>query len=72
MEYDPKEILHQVFPGMNEEDLAELASVATLNTYPPGTILCHEGRVEDTFYIVVAGQAEVCKHIEENVFRVLQ
>jgi signal transduction histidine kinase len=71
MEYDPKEILHQVFPGMNEEDLAELASVATLNTYPPGTILCHEGRVEDTFYIVVAGQAEVCKHIEENVFRVL-
>jgi signal transduction histidine kinase len=71
MEYDPREILHRVFPRMNEADLAELASVATLNTYPPGTILCHEGRVEDTFYIVVAGRAEVCKHIEENVFRVL-
>jgi signal transduction histidine kinase len=71
MEYDPKEILHQVFPGLSEEDLAELSTVATLKTYPPGTILCHEGRVEDTFYIVVAGRAEVCKQLEENVFRVL-
>jgi signal transduction histidine kinase len=71
IEYDPKEILHQVFPGLSEEDLTELSTVATLKTYPPGTILCHEGRVEDTFYIVVAGRAEVCKHLEENVFRVL-
>jgi signal transduction histidine kinase len=71
IEHDPKEILHQVFPGLSEEDLAELSTVATLKTYPPGTILCHEGRVEDTFYIVVAGRTEVCKHVEESVFRVL-
>jgi CRP-like cAMP-binding protein len=52
------EILHQVFPGLSEEDLAELASVAELRTYPPGTILCHEGRAEEVFYVIVSGRLQ--------------
>ena len=60
------EILHQVFPGLEEEDLAELASVAQLRTYPPDTILCHEGYVEETFYVIVEGRAEVSKYIEKK------
>lgn len=58
------EILHQVFPDLDEKGLAELASVAHLHTYPPGTILCHEGCIEDTFYIIVDGRAEVCNRFE--------
>ncbi len=65
------EILHQVFPGLGEDGLAELASVAQLRTYPPDTILCHEGRVEETFYVIVKGRAEVSKHIEKDLQRVL-
>jgi signal transduction histidine kinase len=65
------EILHQVFPGLGEEELAELASVAELRTYPPGTILCHEGRAEDIFYVIVSGRAEVSKYIQADMQRVL-
>jgi signal transduction histidine kinase len=65
------EILHQVFPGLSEEDLAELASVAELRTYPPGTILCHEGRAEEVFYVIVSGRAEVSKQIQADLRRVL-
>jgi len=45
------EILRQEFPGLSEQDLVELGSVAALRTYPPGVVLCHEGHIEDTFYI---------------------
>jgi signal transduction histidine kinase len=65
------EILHQVFPGLGEEELAELASVAELRTYPPGTILCHEGRAEEIFYVIVSGRAEVSKYIQADMQRVL-
>jgi len=65
------EILHQVFPGLSEEDLAELVSVAELRTYPPGTILCHEGRAEEIFYVIVSGRAEVSKQIQADLQRVL-
>jgi signal transduction histidine kinase len=65
------EILHQAFPGLNEEDLAELASVATLHAYSPDTILCHEGRFEETFYVIVEGRAEVSKYIQADLQHVL-
>ena len=65
------EILRQVFPGLSKEELAELASVAELHAYPPGTILCHEGRVEETFYVIVDGRAEVCKRFEGDTERLL-
>jgi signal transduction histidine kinase len=71
MEYKAAEILHQVFLGLSEEDLAELASVAEFCTYPPDTILCHEGHFEDVFYIIIKGQAEVCKQFEGETQRVL-
>lgn len=71
MEPRATEILRQVFPDLEEKGLAELASVAQLRTYPPGTILCHEGCIEDTFYIIVDGRAEVCNRFEGNTEIVL-
>jgi signal transduction histidine kinase len=71
MKHKATEILHQVFPGLSEEELAELASVAELRTYPPGTILCHEGRAEEIFYVIVSGRAEVTKYIQADMQRVL-
>jgi signal transduction histidine kinase len=60
-----------VFSGLSDEAVAELASVAELHSYPPGTILCHEGRFEETFYVIVSGQAEVTKQIQIDLKRVL-
>lgn len=70
--YDPKELVRPVFPGLDEADLAELASVAEIHDYPSHTVLCHEDEFGDTFYLIVEGQACVSKYLdEENPRRVL-
>ena len=71
MAHNETDVLRQMFPGMNEEDLAELASVAELRTYPPDTVLCHEGQVENTFYAIVSGQVEVIKRLDEKTEEVI-
>jgi CRP-like cAMP-binding protein len=60
------ELLRQVFPGMDDGDFAKLAEVATLRTYPPDTVLCHEGQIENTFYAITKGQVEVLKQLDET------
>ena len=71
-DWDPKELLRPAFPGLEESDLAELASVAEIQRYPGGTILCHEGALGDTFYLIVEGHADVIKYLdEENPRRLL-
>ena len=60
------ELLSQMFPGMGEGDLAELAGVAELRTYPANVILCHEGHIEETFYAIIGGQVEVTKQLEDT------
>jgi signal transduction histidine kinase len=64
-------LLQRVFPGMDDTVLSDLAAMVRERTYPAGTVLCHEGQVESTFYIVKAGQVEVTKHLEGDVSRVL-
>lgn len=65
------EVLQRVFPGLSEEDLAELASASKLRTYPPDVVLCHEGRIEDTFFIILDGRVEVSKQLVGDAHRVL-
>ncbi len=65
------ELLRHMFPGIDEEDLAELAGVAELRTYPANVILCHEGHVEETFYAIVSGQVEVTKQLDKDTQEVL-
>jgi len=72
MKYDPKELLRPAFPGLEEEDLAELARVAEIHSYPAGTVLCREDELGDTFFLIVDGKACVSKYLdEENPRRVL-
>jgi signal transduction histidine kinase len=71
-EYDPRELLRPAFPGLEEEDLSELASVAEINRYPPNTVLCREDAFGDVFFLIVEGQACVSKYLDkENPRRVL-
>jgi signal transduction histidine kinase len=71
-DYEPKELLRPVFPGLDEEDLADLASAAVIRSYPPHTVLCREDEFGDTFYLIVEGQACVSKYLdEENPRRIL-
>jgi signal transduction histidine kinase len=42
-----------------------------LKSYPEGVILCTEGAIEDTFYILLEGQVRVSKVINEEEVRLL-
>jgi len=64
-------VLQQMFPGMGQDDLDELAGVAQVRDYPADTILCHEGQVEETFYAIVSGQVEVSKQLDQDTQQVI-
>jgi signal transduction histidine kinase len=64
--------LRPAFPGLEEEDLAELARVAEIRSYPENSVLCREGELGDTFYLIVDGRACISKYLDvENPRRVL-
>lgn len=68
---DPHEILKAAFPGIRRSIAEELLSEATLLDFPSDTVICHEGAVEDTFYIILKGRVQVTKVINEREVRVL-
>ena len=68
---DKVEALRQTFPGMEEADLAALAAVAELRSYPADTVLCREGEPGETFYAIVSGQVEVVKQLDADAHEVL-
>jgi len=54
-------VFQKVFQGLEERTLDVLRAMATPRTYPPGTVLCRQGEVEETFYIVVKGRVSVTR-----------
>ena len=54
-------ILRTVFEGLDETSLEQLRQLAQQRTYPAGTVLCHQGKVEDVFYIVIDGQVTITR-----------
>lgn len=65
------ELLSMVFPGLAGQDYAELVERGEIHEYPAGVVLCQEGRVEDVFYVIIAGAVEVTKAISATQRRVL-
>ncbi|MDT8307101.1 MAG: SpoIIE family protein phosphatase [Anaerolineae bacterium] len=57
-------ILEQVFPGINAETVSMLQRLAGQSSYPAGTVLCRQGELEDTFYIILDGAVEVSQQVE--------
>jgi signal transduction histidine kinase len=70
--YSPAEILPDAFPGISEAEAAELIASSKLTSYPVGTILCRENKLEDTFYILTSGDVSVKKVINKTEARMLK
>jgi serine phosphatase RsbU (regulator of sigma subunit) len=69
--FDAKSVL-AAFQGVESPTLESLASVlaarplAEPRTYPPQTILCHQGENEDTFYIVLEGEVAIVQDLDDG------
>jgi CRP-like cAMP-binding protein len=66
MAMEPLELLRHVFPSLNEQEVAHLVSLASVNTYPPDTVLCREGAYEQVFYLIADGLVIVTKRFDEH------
>jgi sigma-B regulation protein RsbU (phosphoserine phosphatase) len=57
-------IIEKAFKGLDQEALNLLRQVAVRKTYPADTVLCHEGDVADTLYVIISGRAVVTRDLE--------
>lgn len=64
-------IIKTTFAGVDEETLNILRQVAERKEYPPKTVLCRQGEIEHTFYIVVNGRVSVVQRVDEGEERLL-
>jgi len=66
------QILQETFENKLESNtLNTLKDVARLKTYPPKTKLCHQGEIEETFYIIVKGRVASSQKLENGESRLL-
>ena len=70
-EIKPIHVICQAFPEMSDQEAAEMVSLGNVQSYPSGTLLCAEGAVEHTFYILLEGEVRVSKVINETQDRFL-
>ncbi len=68
----PRDILHRAFPGIKKDEADEMISKGVLRVFEAGTIICREGAQEDTFFIILDGEVEVAKWINESELRILK
>jgi signal transduction histidine kinase len=59
----PSRIIPRAFPGIKPDEIEELIANSQVHSYLPGAVLCRENAVEDRFYMILEGEAEVTKHI---------
>ncbi len=68
----PSKIIPRAFPGIKADEVEELIATSKVNTYPAGMILCRENAVETVFYMILEGDVEVTKVINQTEARVLK
>ncbi|MGA7193899.1 MAG: ATP-binding protein [Anaerolineales bacterium] len=68
----PSKIIPRAFPGIKPDEVEELIANSKVNTYPTETVLCHENALETIFYMILEGDVEVTKVVNQTEARVLK
>jgi signal transduction histidine kinase len=68
----PAKIIPRAFPGIKPEEVQEIIVNSRITTYPPETTLCRENEIEYIFYMVLEGDFEVTKVINNSEVRLLK
>ncbi|GEM_PF-919019 len=65
-------ILEQIFSNtdVNADTIKRLREGGRVVRYPDSTVLCHEGEIESTFYVLIDGQADVFRTIDGETHHV--
>lgn len=65
-------ILQQAFPGMSEEEAREMIASGSIRKFENGSVVCKEDALERTFYLLLDGEVEVTKLINDQEARFLK
>lgn len=68
----PSKIIPRAFPGIKPNEIEELIANSQVHAYAPGSVLCRENAVEDRFYMILEGEVEVTKIINNTEARLLK
>ena len=68
----PSKIIPRAFPGIKLPEIEELIANSQVRTYTAGTVLCRENAIEDRFYMILEGEVEVTKNINNSEARLLK
>lgn len=68
----PAKIIPRAFPGIKPDEVQEIIVNSRIRTYPAGTVLCVEDAIEKTFYMILEGDFEVTKVINNTEKRLLK
>jgi signal transduction histidine kinase len=69
---EPNQIIPRTFPGISLDEVEELVAFSQINSYPADTIICHEGELEEIFYLILEGEVQVSKVINNLEVRLLK
>lgn len=61
-----KEFLRPLLLGVEEEELDALAQEAVVRALPAQALVCREGEIGDAVYVVIAGEVEVFKRMDDE------
>ena len=59
-------ILQLVYKGLGDENLAEIAELSRICSYPADYLLCREGAYEDILYIVAEGNIRISQEMADE------
>jgi signal transduction histidine kinase len=68
----PSRIIPRAFPGIKPNEIEELIANSQVRAYESGAVLCRENAVEDRFYMILEGEVEVTKVINNSEARMLK
>jgi len=68
----PSNIIPRTFPGITLDEVEELIAFSEIREYPADTVICQEGALEDTFYLILDGEVRVSKMINNMETRLLK
>lgn len=59
-------VIMRAFQGLDQESIDLFRHLAVTRQYPPDTVLCREGAVEDTFFVIISGRVVVTRVLEDG------
>ncbi|MEN9563588.1 MAG: hypothetical protein RIR73_1832 [Chloroflexota bacterium] len=68
----PARIIPRAFPGIEPAEVQEIITNSQIKSYPAETVLCREDEIEHTFYMILEGDFEVTKLINNTDKRLLK